>query len=213
MLRRALILSLATAALGSSATAASATTIKTLAGATVAPGSSVTGGLKAGTTWHLEGGSAGDVDCGTFTIGGMLATNPFTPSVTGSASSLTFANCSDTIPFVTVSTITTNVGTGANAKSMMFTYVPPGTSSSLMVAGLGFTITFSSGSTCVYEPTGGAATGTHNSNTTPWNNEYAFNNVPYTKTGGTFFACPSSNVTVSWTWVLTSGGAGITIQP
>jgi hypothetical protein len=209
MLKRALILSLATAAFASPAAPAPATTMKTLAGSTVASGSWSSGTLKSGTSSHFEGGAAGDVDCVSSTLGGTLGTNPFTPSVALGLTSLTFGGCTDTIPFVTVSGVTTNAGTGANVKTATATYVTPGTSSTFAIVGLAFTFTFSSGQTCIYEPLGGTATATHNSNT--GNNEYAFN-VTLTKTGGTFAFCPNP-LTWTATYVLSSGGGGITIQP
>ena len=175
----------------------------------LASNSSFAGGLKAGTTWHLEGGSAGDVDCGSSTLNGTIGTNPSTPSVTGSLwPPPAFANCTDTMPFVTV----TGVSTPPAAKTLSFTYVAPPGKSSFAIAGVVVTITLSDGSTCTYAPTLGSATATHNSGTSPWNNEYAFDNVPMTKTGGASAFCPSLNVTLSATYVLTSGGAGITIQ-
>ncbi|HEX8085439.1 MAG TPA: hypothetical protein VF529_14190 [Solirubrobacteraceae bacterium] len=210
MRARALILALATAALASWATPASATTIKTLAGATLASNSSFTGTLKAGTVWHIEGGSGGDFDCASSALGGQLGINPAIPSVTASLTALTVGSCTDTIPFLTLSSVTTNVGTGSAAKPAAFTYL--GSGSSLTLLGrIEFTLTFASGSTCVYEVTASGATATHDSNTSPWNNEYVFTDVPMTKTGGTYGFCP----TVSWSaiYVLTSGGAGITIQP
>jgi hypothetical protein len=209
MLARALLLTaVAVAAL---APPASATTLKTVAGTTVPSGGSFSGSLKSGTAWHLEGGAAGDIDCSTSTVGGTIGTNPSTPSVAGSLTSLTFANCTDTIPFVTVSCVYSNVGAGANAKTLTWTYVPTG--STWTWSGVEITVCFSNGSTCVYQPTGATATATHNSNTSPWNNEYAFNQGWLTKVGGTFALCPSSNVTWTATYLLTSGGSAITIQP
>ncbi|HEX2086296.1 MAG TPA: hypothetical protein VHF89_11485 [Solirubrobacteraceae bacterium] len=194
------------------ATAASATTIEYTSGGTVASGSAISGSLKSGTVAHLEGGSAGDIDCSASAFGGTLGTNPFTPSVTGSLTSLTFSSCTDTIPFVTVSSVTTNVGTGVNAKTATATWVAPGTNSTFAIAGVEVTVTFSSGSTCIYQPTGATATAKHNSNTTPKNNEYHFDDVPVTKIGGTFGFCPTNGVTWDALYVATSGGTGITIQ-
>ncbi len=207
MSKRALILAcLAAAAL---APPASATTMKTLSGATLASNTGISGSLKAGTTWHIEGGVAGDIDCSTATWGGTLGTNPNTPSVTGSLTSMTLANCTDTIPFVTASCVTTNVGTGANAKTMTLTYV--GVASTLAISGPRFTVCFTNGATCVYETTGGTATAQHDS--TRSNNEYSFN-VLLTETGGTFFGCPSNPTwTATLRLVRTSDQAGITIQP
>lgn len=192
------------------ATAASATTMKLVTGATLASNSSISGGLKAGTSFVLSGGSAGNITCTGSTFGGWFGTNPNTPSVTGGLSSWTFSGCTDTIPFVTVSSTTTNVGTGANAKTLTATYV--GAASTLAVHGLVWTVTFTDGRTCVYAPTTDPARAQHNSLTSPWNNEYAFAAVSFTKTGGTSFACP---LYPSWsaTFVITSGGVGVTIQP
>ncbi|HEX8085442.1 MAG TPA: hypothetical protein VF529_14205 [Solirubrobacteraceae bacterium] len=209
MRKRALIIaSLALVAFAGVATAASATTIKFTTGATVTAGSTISGSLKAGTTAHLEGGSAGDIDCSSSSFGGTLDNNGL-PSVTGTLTSLTFTSCTDTIPFVTVSSVTTNVSS-TNTKTATATYA--GANSTFAIAGVVVTVTFSSGSTCIYQPTGGTATATHNSGTTPWNNEYFFDRVPVTKTGGTFGFCPSSNVTWTATYLATSGGTGITIQ-
>jgi hypothetical protein len=212
MRKRALIVaSLAAVALGGVTTAASATTIKTTTNVTVSTGASISGSLKTGTNAVLSGGSAGNITCTSSSFGGTIGTNPNTPSVSGSLTSLTFTGCTDTIPFVTVSTVTTNVGTGANAKTATASYV--GAASTFAISGVVATVTFTDGRTCIYQPTTDPATAQHNSLTSPWNNEYAFAAIPLTKSGGTSFACPSSNVTWSSTYVATSGGVGITIQP
>lgn len=207
MRKHALIIaSLSILAFAGFSTAASATTIKTTAGATVASGSSISGSLKAGTSAVLSSG-AGNITCTTSTFGGTIGTNPNTPSVTGSLTSLTFTNCTDTIPFVTVSSVTTNVSAGS-PKTATATY--NGSSSTFAVSGVAATITFTSGGTCIYQPTNDPATAVHNSNTN--NNEYAFSAVPLTKTGGTSGAC-SSTATWTATYVAVSGGVGIRIQP
>jgi hypothetical protein len=209
MRKRALIIaSLSILAFAGFSTAASATTIKTTTNVTVAAGATISGSLKAGTSAVLSS-SAGNITCTSSSFGGTIGTNPNTPSVTGSLTSLTFSNCTDTIPFVTVSSVTTNVGTGANAKTATATYV--GVSSTFSVAGVSATINFTSGSSCTYAPTNDPATATHDSTTSPWNNEYRFNAVPLTRTGGTTVC--SSTATWSSTYVATSGGVGITIQP
>ncbi|HEX2086294.1 MAG TPA: hypothetical protein VHF89_11475 [Solirubrobacteraceae bacterium] len=107
--------------------------------------------------------------------------------------------------------MTTNAGSGATAITTSWTY--GGTTSTWTWTPVEFTVTFSSGSTCVYRPTGGAATATHDSTTSPWNNEYRFDQVPLTRVGGTFAFCPSLNVTWTATYRLGSGGNGITVQP
>jgi len=221
--RALLTASLALMASAGVTTAASATTIKLVTGATVSSGAGISGSLKAGTTAKLSGGSAGDITCTTSTFGGSLGTNPNTPSVTGSLTSLTFSGCTDTIPFVTVSTVTTNVST-SNPKPATATYVTATSTvaesgvvatSTVAVSGVVATVTFTDGKTCIYAPTTDPATAQHNSHTSPWNNEYAFAAVPLTKTGGTSFACPSSNVTWSATYVAieVSANVGITLQP
>lgn len=208
--RALLIASLALVAFAGLTTAASATTIKTTANVTVTAGAGINGSLKVGTSATLSGGSAGNIVCTSSSFGGTISTNPNTPSVSGSLTSLTFTNCTDTIPFVTVSTVTTNVSVGS-PKTATATYV--GVASTFAVSGIVATVTFTDGRTCIYAPTTDPATAQHNSTTSPWNAEYAFAAVPLTKTGGTSFACPSSNVTWSATYVATSGGVGITIQP
>lgn len=201
-MRRALLL--AAVAFAGLAPSASATTMKTLAGATVASGSSVSGSLKPGTSWRLDGGASGSITCTTSTLGGTLGTNPATPSVSASLTSLTVTGCTDTFPFVTVSSAM------MSASGASFTYA--GSASTLALNGLSITITFTSGGTCVYGPTSPPATAQHDSTTSPWNNEYAFA-VPMTRTGGTGgAACPSLGVTWYATYVLGSAGAGITIQ-
>ena len=201
-MRRALLL--AAVAFAGLAPAASATTMKTLAGATVASGSSVSGSLKPGTSWRLDGGASGSVTCGGSSLGGTLGTNPATPSVSASLTSLTMMSCTDTFPFVTVSSV------AMSASGASFTHA--GSASTLAANGLSITVTFSTAATCIYAPTSPPATAQHDSTTSPWNNEYAFA-VPMTKTGGTGgAACPSLGVTWYATYVLTSGGAGITIQ-
>ncbi len=187
-------------------TAASATTIKFVTGGTVAVGSGISGSLKAGTSAVLSS-SAGNVTCTTSTFNGTLKTNGGA-TADGELDALTFSNCTDTIPFVTVSTVTTNVS-ASSKKPAISTYV--GTASTFAVSGVEATITFTSGGTCIYKPTTDPATATHNSLTSPWNNEYAFTNVALTKTGGTSSVCSS---TANWnaSYVAVSGGVGITIQ-
>ncbi|HEV3001524.1 MAG TPA: hypothetical protein VGW75_12355 [Solirubrobacteraceae bacterium] len=73
------------------------------------------------------------------------------------------------------------------------------------------TINFTNGTSCTYAPTTDPATATHDSTTNPWNNEYRFNAVPFTRTGGTTIC--SSTATWTATYVMTSGGVGVTIQP
>jgi hypothetical protein len=202
------------ALLAAAASPATATTIKYADNSgTVPTGAPISGALKPSTVWHFEGGSGGDIDCSASDLAGSLETNPFIPSVPGKLTRLTLGSCSDTTPFVTVSGITSNAGTGTNAKPLSFMHGLLGTRSTFAMSGIELTIMFASGSTCIYQPTGGTATATHNSTTTPWNNEYAFTNVPLTKTGGTYAFCPSSNLTFTATYVLTSSGKGITIQP
>ncbi|HEV3001522.1 MAG TPA: hypothetical protein VGW75_12345 [Solirubrobacteraceae bacterium] len=209
MRKRALIIaSLSILAFAGFSTAASATTIKYLTGGTVPSSNPITGQLKAGTSAVLSS-SAGNITCTTSTFGGSLGTNPAVGPVTGSLTSLTFSNCTDTIPFVTVSTVTTNVGAGASAKTATAAYV--GSASTFAVAGVVATITFTSGSWCTYAPTTDPATATHDSTTSPWNNEYRFNAVPLTRTGGTTIC--SSTATWSSTYVAASVSVGITIQP
>ncbi len=204
--RAFLVASLALVAVAGLTTAASATTMKFVTGATVSSGAGISGSLKAGTTSKLSGGSAGDITCTTSTFGGTLGTNPNTPSVSGSFTSWTFTGCTDTIPFVTVSS------SSMRASSFTATYV--GAASTLAVYGLVWTVTFTDGKTCVYAPTTEPATAQHNSLTSPWNNEYAFAAVPLTKRSeSNSFACPTANVTWSATYVMASGGVGVTIQP
>ncbi len=206
--RALLTASLALMAFAGATTAASATTMKYVTGGTVPLPASIAASLKTGTSFVISGGSAGNITCPTSSFTGTLTTNG--PWVSGSLSSWSFSGCTDTIPFVTVSSLTTNVSTGT-AKTLTATYV--GAASTLAISGLVITVTFTDGKTCIYAPTTDPATAQHNSLTSPWNNEYAFATIPLTKTGGTSFACPSSNATLSATYVITSGGVGITIQP
>lgn len=209
MRKRALIIaSLSILVFAGFTTAASATTIKTTAGATVSANATISGSLKVGTSAVLSSG-AGNITCTSSSFSGTIGANPNTPSVTGSLTALTFTNCTDTIPFVTVSSVTTNVGTGANAKVATATYV--GAASTFSVSGVTATITFTSGSSCTYAPTSNPATAQHDSTTSPWNNEFRFNAVPLTRTAGTTVC--SSTATWSSTYVAVSGGVGITIQP
>lgn len=212
MPHRALIrTAVALAALATTAAPASATTLKTVAGATLASNTAIAGVVKSGTNVHLEGGSAGDIDCSSASLGGTIGTNPNTPSVTGAITSLTFTGCTDSIPFVTISCLLTDVGTGPNAKTLTFTYT--GGTSTMAVATVELTACFSNGSTCVYE-TLGPFTATHNSLSTPLNNEYSFAATPLSKTGGTFFGCPANpTYTATFRLVRASDGAAITIQP
>jgi len=200
--RALLIASLVLMSFAGVTTAASATTIKTTAGATVSTGAGISGSLKAGTTSTLSGGSAGNITCSSSGFGASLGMNPATPSVTGRFTSWMSSGCTDTIPLVTVSSSL------MGANSFTATYL--GASSTLAVYGLVWTVAFTDGRTCMYSPTTEPATAQHNSTTS--NNEYSFAAVWMTKTGGTSLACP---VYVTWsaTYVMTSGGAGITIQP
>jgi len=193
-------------ALAGMTTTASAATMRFLTGAAVASGSTISGSTKASTNSAFSAGAGGSITCASSTLSGTLGTNPATPSVSGSLTSLTFNGCTDTIPFVTLSTVATNVGAGANAKPMTMTYL--GAASTLAISGLAWTVTFTDGRTCIYAPTTDPATAQHNSHSSPWNAEYTFN-VPLTRTGGTSFACPSVNVVWSATYVLSVG----TIQP
>jgi len=205
--RALLIASVALMAYAGLAPGASATTIKTTAGVTVSSGAAISGSLKVGTSFVISGGSAGSITCTSSNYKGSINTNPSTLSVTGSSGPWPVGGCSETIPFVTLSTMTAN----ATAKTLTATYL--GAASTLAISGFGWTVTFTDGKTCVYAPTTDPATAQHNSLTSPWNAEYAFAAIPLTKTGGTSFACPSANVTWSATYFATSGGVGITIQP
>ncbi|HEV3001523.1 MAG TPA: hypothetical protein VGW75_12350 [Solirubrobacteraceae bacterium] len=209
MRKRALIVvSLSVLAFAGFTTAASATTIRYVTGGIVPSGDPITGTLKPGTSAVLSS-SAGTITCTTSTFGGSIGTNPDTPSVTGSLTSLTFSNCTDTIPFVTVSTVTTNVSS-STPKTATATYV--GVASTFAVAGVTATINFTNGTSCTYGVTNNnPATATHDSTTNPWNNEYRFNAVPLTRTSGTTVC--SSSATWTATYVATSNGVGITIQP
>ncbi|HEV2999453.1 MAG TPA: hypothetical protein VGW75_01845 [Solirubrobacteraceae bacterium] len=197
--RGILVALLAVAAFGGMAPGAPATTMKTLSGTTVATGSSLSGSLKSGTSWRLDGGPAGSVTCTTSTLGGSLGTNPMSPAVSASLTSMTVSTCTDTLPFVAVSSVT------MSALGASFTFA--GTASTFAIHGLRITFTLTTGATCTYAPTVEPATGEHDSHTSPWNGEYAFAE-PMTRTGGTAGAgCPTLGVTWSATYVL-----GMTIQ-
>ena len=196
------------AAMAGAADAASATTMRYTSGGALPPNSPFNMTLKAGTSFVFSS-SAGNITCTSSAWSGWFGTNPDTPSVRGTVTAVTVGNCTDTIPFVTVSWFTTNVGAGVNAKPVAATYMATG--STFTVSGLTFTATFSNGTSCTYAAATEPATATHDSTTTPWNNEYAFNAVLFTKTGGTAVCSPTA--TWSATYVMTSNGVGVTIQP
>ncbi len=211
MRRRWLTIPLLSAALIAAPAPAAATTLRTLGGSALAPGSPLSATLKSGTHFHIEGGSAGDLDCTRSTFDGAVETNPsplLPLPATARVTSFTLSGCTDTIPFWTVSSVTTNASP-SDPRPARASYL--GSASTLAIDGLEVTFTFSNGSWCTYAPTGGTMTAQHNSLTSPWNAEYAFSAVPVTKTGGTALICPA-NPTWTMTYVAASAGAGMTIQ-
>jgi hypothetical protein len=205
MRKRVLILSsLAAIALtGAAAPAARGTTLRLVTGPAVASGASVAAGLKAGTAFVLRDPVLGSVACASSQFTGNVGTNP-APAVRLSLSPASPAGCTDTVPFAAVVSVTMTFGPSPNATATFDRLL----GSTVTVDGLQITIVLSTGASCTYRPALGNATATHDSFTSPWNDEYAFSVV---MSGGGPAPCPA-NPMWSATYRVSSGGAGVTIQ-
>ncbi|HEX8085441.1 MAG TPA: hypothetical protein VF529_14200 [Solirubrobacteraceae bacterium] len=205
MRKRILLLgSIAAIALtGAAAPAARATTLRLVSGPAVASGASVAAALKAGTAFVLRDPVLGSVTCSSSQFSGSVGTNP-APAVRLSLSPPSLAGCVDSVPLVAVVSVTTTFGPSPNATATFDRLL----GSTLAVDRLQITIVFSTGASCSYRPALGSAAATHDSFTSPWNDEYAFSVL---MSGGGPAGCPSNPIW-SATYRLSSGGTGITIQ-